>query len=558
MPATGNQKRSIVTPPTSSAKISSTTKKANPKDDDTHHIDDLIKTPPSVKIIPILTYMSYVSLTIRNLLSTLIFNWSMAFTYPLNFFLLITLVPLLSIALLVIEMTLQIGFALGLGKVLDVIGHKWGEDLTPINWWDPKMFSSDTIGIVNDGISALERPLPEASTSFRNVVFNIDIAELLLLMSSIIYERNDKVVHDVYNMMTETHSTDKDLKLAVSRLEESESRIHIQAKLWGLEFISLTELNCLGGPFSGMFCSKEHNFIVVVFKGTTPTDFSDYVIDLMLQRVDASNYVFGEIHEGIYTNLFSQAKIQGVKMNPTSPYITIVEAIRAKAASIVKYRVKKTRVNVWITGHSLGGALASVFFARCLKSPEDLGPNCILRDGYMFGCPAIGNSKFASMFSSYSNQPFDRPSTLWRVVNDTDIIAHLSGFEDITVSQALNKYSLLDYTHVGEEIRFFRSGAKPKSTKDVFRSTSRRILVTNDKSYLSTTMEALLPRGNPLDGELFRQSSDYVKGMWKKACNNPLEYVAMLIPAFYGNHIPAEYFKVMQKARKYFDAHSIG
>ncbi|CAG8534540.1 6728_t:CDS:2 [Acaulospora morrowiae] len=568
MPATPNGRSTFIKPTPSSTKVPVVTKKAI-SNDYSHHVEDLIRSPlkkrTPVKMVPALTYMTYMSMTFKNFISTLIFDWSMAFTHPLHFLALITLVPLLSFALLMIGITFHIGFALGMGSIIEAVGRKWGANLTMINWWDPSIFTLDVTGIVKDGISALGRPPQEPADGSDNVVFNIDIAELLLFMSSIIYERDEKIVRETYEMIDDMVADDTNaevLESAMNQLKNSVSRIHDQANLWGLEFVSLSELNSLGGPFSGIFYSKEHNFIVVVFKGTTPIDFKDFVIDLMLQRIDASNFVFGEIHCGMYTSLFSQTQSRSAKMDRTSPYITIVEAIRSKAVEIVNSNAKNTPVNVWVTGHSLGAALASIFFSRCLKSPEDLGPNCILRDGYLYGCPAVGNSSFASLFSSYSNQPFDRSSTLWRVVNDTDIVAHLSGFEDITMSQVLANHSILDYTHVGEEIRFFRSGARPRCTKDVLPPINEHVLVKNNEFGFFKFGKAVVENlfyGNPLKklGELFysepfTQPSKYVTSLWQGASHNPLKYVEMMLPIFYRNHIPAEYFRAMQNARRYF------
>src|SRR5581483_5352695 len=123
--------------------------------------------------------------------------------------------------------------------------------------------------------------------------FHLDVAELLLFMSAIIYERNDQMVREAHKEMNEIVEkdigsiTENEITSLTKKLKDSENAIHNQAHQWGLKFTSLSELNSLGGPFSGMFWSEQHNFIVVVFKGTTPLNFEDFVIDLMFQRVDA-------------------------------------------------------------------------------------------------------------------------------------------------------------------------------------------------------------------------------------------------------------------------------
>jgi len=51
---------------------------------------------------------------------------------------------------------------------------------------------------------------------------------------------------------------------------------------WGLEFTGICELGeKIGGPFASLFSSSSSNypFIVLVFKGTGPENFSEILID---------------------------------------------------------------------------------------------------------------------------------------------------------------------------------------------------------------------------------------------------------------------------------------
>lgn len=46
-------------------------------------------------------------------------------------------------------------------------------------------------------------------------------------------------------------------------------------------------------------------FIVVAFKGTTPTNYIEILVYATLQRIDARSYLFGSAHEGFYDSLFA-------------------------------------------------------------------------------------------------------------------------------------------------------------------------------------------------------------------------------------------------------------
>jgi hypothetical protein len=106
--------------------------------------------------------------------------------------------------------------------------------------------------------------------------------------------------------------------------------------------------------------SNQDSFIVVTFKGTTPTNFIEWLTDFLFIRMDASQFVFGEIHKGFYDNFFRKK----LDDNKTSyPAQRIIETIHQKANEIYQRNGGK-RVNIWVTGHSLGAALAQVFYAR--------------------------------------------------------------------------------------------------------------------------------------------------------------------------------------------------
>lgn len=539
--------------------------------DDQHHVEDLQTTPINkaqvLVLIPSLTYVVYMNRALKNILFTLIFDWTMPIFSPFNFILLITLFPTLIISLISLEFALHIGFKFGLGAVIQRIGDKWGEGLSPVNWWDPRIFTSEVDEIVKDGIKSLDAPLPQPlpeqeldDTIFDGAMehrgFNLDLAELLLFMSSIIYERNNELVrkahealHDLSKggIISNSPEEERLINSVTSLLKKSEARIHEQARKWGMKFISLSELNSLGGPYSGMFWSEEHNFIVIVFKGTNPSNFEDFVIDLMFQRVDARSFVFGEVHEGFYTSLFPQEGA-AARASRASPYITMIRAIRAKAADIKAVRPSKQPINVWITGHSLGAALASLFYARLLKSTNDLGPNCILRDGYMFGSPSVGDADFAAEFASYANTPYDRQSTLWRIIDDKDIITRMPpGWNDPTIRRLVNRNSILNYAHVGEGIQFFQNGAKPTPTKNLF-SSGKTPVIIDLASENKNNFGHEKGKKYTLRKDVFHDREEY-----KQLTGSPLIFIEKLLPTFFRDHLPARYFSVLQKARKYFD-----
>ncbi len=383
--------------------------------------------------------------------------------------------------------------------------------------------------------------------------FNIDIVETLLFLASTVYERKEKNINNAVDIIKSIQIRNADpstqeIAIFKNQLEEAERSIESQAKQWGLGFTSLSELNSYGGPYAGMFWNKEKNFIVVAFKGTTPTYFSEWLIDFLIQKIDARAYLYGKVHEGFYSALFPKSDRDSSKVYGRSPSLRLIQAIRIKAAEIAKYnRVMNITepVSVWVTGHSLGGSLASLFYTRLLKTPEILGENCVLRDGIVFAASVVGDDDFAAYFSSQSNKPFEHKQTLWRVVAGNDIVPHIViGHHNTKLSRYITSIDALNYVHVGEEITFNLDGSLPSSTRPIF--DNEDYLVINETIWedLKRTLREKSGRTNRI------KTKEPVKVDSDKTFY-PLE---KFYPKPFRNHLTHRYFIALEKARHYFEA----
>ena len=98
------------------------------------------------------------------------------------------------------------------------------------------------------------------------------------------------------------------------------------------------------------------------------------------------------------------------------------------------------RPTLWLTGHSLGAALAVLAAARLARS------NKPVEGIYTIGCPRVGDSAFKAAFDhAYEGR-------CWRYVNNHDI-----------VTQVPPAGALLGYEHVGQEIYFDGHGQRAAS-----------------------------------------------------------------------------------------------
>ncbi|KAF9130535.1 hypothetical protein BGX30_013466 [Mortierella sp. GBA39] len=315
--------------------------------------------------------------------------------------------------------------------------------------------------------------------------FSYHIANLLLIMSSMAYQRDEKLVAEASKLLLDL-TTDKQRDHAAQLLQDSEKDIDEKStKEFGMRFMGISELKTLGGPFAGLFYDDDS--IVLVFKGTSVLAFNEYLIDVTIQRVDASEYLYGEVHKGFYECLFPDAKPEMYDnqiYDRTNPFNTIMETI-FEVAKAAKEKTGKP-VNLWLTGHSLGGALAALVMARLqmplqgddpllrkadeeeedeyderghrvhkprmasadvdgahgtegdegkrtvlaemLAKYSDDPELIVLRDCYSVASPKVGDSTFANEFAKHQLdfcQASPYKSVYWRVVANEDIIPRL-------------------------------------------------------------------------------------------------------------------------------------
>ncbi|KAH6768578.1 alpha/beta-Hydrolases superfamily protein [Perilla frutescens var. frutescens] len=139
------------------------------------------------------------------------------------------------------------------------------------------------------------------------------------------------------------------------------------------------------------------NATVVAFRGTQESSLQNWVEDLFWKQLDSSypGVDDAKVHHGFYSAYHNTSLRPGV--------INAIKKVKALYGDI----------NVFITGHSMGGAMASFCGLDLCLSLGEQNVQVVT-----FGQPRIGNS----VFSSYYSQVV--PNTI-RVTNGHDIVPHL-------------------------------------------------------------------------------------------------------------------------------------
>jgi hypothetical protein len=130
------------------------------------------------------------------------------------------------------------------------------------------------------------------------------------------------------------------------------------------------------------FLAKNDQFAVLAFRGTEVTKFKDVRIDVLASK---KSVLDGKVHSGFRI------------------------AYESVANDIEEEILKIGDIPLYITGHSLGAALATIATQRLEHNPR-------IREKiaacYTFGSPRVGNSEYDIEFKS----------PIYRVVNTTDIV----------------------------------------------------------------------------------------------------------------------------------------
>jgi triacylglycerol lipase len=137
---------------------------------------------------------------------------------------------------------------------------------------------------------------------------------------------------------------------------------------------------------------------VVVCRGTEPNDWNDIRADLDLAKVVAETA--GRVHRGF--------KREVDELWP-----------RLEQALV------NNRLPVWFTGHSLGGAMATICASRCKLSYIESNPRSL----YTFGSPRVGNGRYVNHVHYEA----------YRWVNNNDLVARVPPW-------------WLGYRHKGQEV----------------------------------------------------------------------------------------------------------
>lgn len=167
------------------------------------------------------------------------------------------------------------------------------------------------------------------------------------------------------------------------------------------------------GSQAYVFSNK--NDIVIAFRGTEPNEWNDVKADLDATKALAETV--GRVHRGFKKE---------------------VDDIWPQLEEMLVTNKKNLAKSLWFTGHSLGGAMASICAGRCLLSHIDTSPIQV----HTFGSPRVGTKRYIN----------HAKVDYYRWVNNNDIVTHTPP-------------AWLGYRHSGQEMYLNAEGMLKKLNK---------------------------------------------------------------------------------------------
>ena len=162
--------------------------------------------------------------------------------------------------------------------------------------------------------------------------------------------------------------------------------------------IGLPDLKYFDNDGSQAYMFRNQYDSVIACRGTEPNEWNDIKADV--NAATAMAETVGRVHRG-----FKQ------EVDDLWPMLEVA--------------LKENRIPLWFCGHSLGGAMATICSARCVKSYIDSNPEEL----YTFGSPRVGDKAYIT----------HARLTYYRWVNNNDIVTRVPPL-------------WMGYSHTGQEV----------------------------------------------------------------------------------------------------------
>lgn len=189
---------------------------------------------------------------------------------------------------------------------------------------------------------------------------------------------------------------------------------------------------------------EDRDKMIFVFRGTEPASGFDWMTDGDYGLSSLDKKLFPEekssvkVHQGFQKSIEQALNHATRKYPESSQFNTFGELLKAK--------LSQTNKKVYVTGHSLGGALSTLFSYYLKKNAENgVFDSSLAIQTYTIGAPMVGDQGFSDDYNSLLNKSGSQSSPLFknfRIVFNSDLVTFLIG----------EQVDQLNYRHVGQVV----------------------------------------------------------------------------------------------------------
>ena len=203
------------------------------------------------------------------------------------------------------------------------------------------------------------------------------------------------------------------------------------------------------GSRGGMeyFIAGDANLIILCFRGTEPNKLGDVVTDLLAWQSEVGDKA--KVHDGFWSAL--EGVWDDLKKSLTEDL---------KTNDGFRNTEQPETQKLWITGHSLGGALAALTAYRLVQGSEPVFTAEQIGGVFTFGQPRVGDSKYSHEYKDLQQQDDCLNDRHFRFVNNNDIVTTVPPkslwLASVVLQPLLRKYfgSSQDKTSGGGDTNF--------------------------------------------------------------------------------------------------------
>jgi len=295
----------------------------------------------------------------------------------------------------------------------------------------------------------------------------------------------------------------RDLGLVAKLAYESSPVISYIAKSWGL--VSEAKYHFNFGDTQAFIAYDDYN-ILVSFRGTETINPRDWATDVAvtLKSFLPRNLGGASVFDPPATKPLGHSGFMGaLGLYSTGEVVTAFGHIHDVLADLLSEKHRK----IWVTGHSLGAALASVFVGQLLVENGELARN--ISGLYTYGQPRSGDVPYCKLFVD-----LEVSGKVWRIVNKNDIVPRVPT-------------KGLGYFHHGR-LAFISDKNEMEVSQDLFTDPT--------------------PNIDNIVTEKTAQTKSILTGDKKILLSSDMKtIVSVLCPYFLQDHFPMEYIRNVEK-----------